>query len=98
MNNLEFKFEHIQTTTQPKFGGIRVVATYTVDTWSDVAKKNTYTLHAELRGVEVNEPEFCTFKVVAHTNNEDTLTAENLLDSIGWYYTHEPEFEITNNS
>lgn len=71
---------HSKTRVKPVYGGNVAMIEYYVQTNT----RNNYTVTCQLRGLETGEPYFDVVKVVAHNNNENTLTGEALADLLGW--------------
>lgn len=91
---MEFTIDLVNTGTNKGFGRTVHTVEYYVETTTN-GIKNRYTLEGEFKPLDGELSASMQFtKVICHTNNEETLAGEHLLDNIcGDYYTVETVLE-----
>lgn len=77
------KLEHIQTKTQPTYGGTTTTVEYHLTTTCENLK-NEYEIKAEVRGIPTADLYLNMIACKPLTNNENTLTQEAIEDLLGW--------------
>lgn len=93
---MNFKIENVELSTKkiiPVWGGTKIGLTYLVNTSvRSEGTTNTYEIEGECRVNSPNDIFFVANKVIAFNNNQNTLTAEALLDHLEWEYESCLEF------
>lgn len=65
------------------FGGMKVLVRFYIEA-VNYGIVNKYEVTCEIRGIESGSPEMEVVRVVALTNNEETLVAYAIADLCGW--------------